>query len=98
MWFPTCWIWWKGKGYFFCFLLTKTNHPKLNPPPPPQIIGESYLQNCVDIFLDRIDHVVEASVPTSIPFKDKLEKAVANHALFLEENIDHENVAHILGK
>ena len=45
--------------------------------------ASAYLETCIDQFRERIDHMVEASVPVPVRFTQKLDDSVKANSLFL---------------
>jgi hypothetical protein len=57
---------------------------------PMVVDREIYLHKCMDLFLQRIDHLVESTIPAKDSFVEGLEKLVRENVLFLESK-DEEN-------
>ena len=59
---------------------------------------DEYLQSCIDIFLDRVDHHVESCVPTETDYTGKLRGLVQQNKLFLLEDDVKAIVREIIGR
>ena len=58
---------------------------------------QGYLQQCVDTFVDRIDHTVDVTVPQSRSDTDKLTSLVSKYDVFLDPE-DDVSVSTIFGR
>lgn len=58
--------------------------------------GNEYLQNCVDVFRDRVDYSVENSIPVYKAFTKKLQELCTEHKTFITDEIDVQTVRSIL--
>ena len=53
-------------------------------------------QASVDVFRERVDYSIENVVPTPLPFVQKLEKMIREHATFLQDATDQAAVKQVL--
>ena len=54
------------------------------------------VEQCVDVFRDRLDFAVENTVPKTIPFAEKLQKLISQHTHLIKDSKDQSDIKQVL--
>ncbi len=60
--------------------------------------ARSYLQKCIDVFLDRVDHLVDPVITAPVKFLDHLKDLIQKNRLFVSDPEDHATLMTIMGR